>query len=43
LADYFSPTIAISSMSWDGVGMSGGDSLFSDQTLANFGTGLSKQ
>jgi chemotaxis protein MotB len=43
LADYFSPTIAISRVSAGGDGMFVGDSLFSDPTLANSGTGLSKE
>ena len=42
-ADYFSATIAISRVSVGVDGMFVGDSLFSDSTLANSGTGLSKE
>tara|TARA_B100000780_G_scaffold176107_1_gene123423 strand:- start:1110 stop:1280 length:171 start_codon:yes stop_codon:yes gene_type:complete len=43
LADYFSATIAISRVSVGVDGMFVGDSLFSASTLANSGTGLSKE
>ncbi len=39
LADYFSPTIAIARMSGGGEGMFGGDSIFTEQTLAHNGQG----
>lgn len=41
IADYFSPTIAISRVSGGGDGMLGGDSTFSEQALAQNGTGAS--
>jgi chemotaxis protein MotB len=43
LADYFRPTIAISRLSVDDDGMFGGHSSFTDPTLANSCTGLSKE
>ncbi|MCA0962596.1 flagellar motor protein MotB [Salipiger bermudensis] len=39
LADYFSPTIAISRVSGGGDGSLGGDSIFSENTLPRVGTG----
>jgi len=39
LADYFSPTIAISRVSGGGNGMFGGDSVFTESKLAKNGTG----
>ena len=39
LADYFSPTIAVARVSGGGDGVFGGDSMFSESTLANSGTG----
>ena len=41
IADYFSPTIAISRVSGGGDSMFGGDSTFSEQALAQNGTGAS--
>lgn len=41
IADYFSPTIAISRVSGGGDGMFGGDSTFSEEALAKNGTGAS--
>ena len=41
IADYFSPTIAISRVSGGGDGMFGGDSTFSEEVLAKNGTGAS--
>lgn len=41
LADYFSPTIPISRTSGGGEGAFGGDSIFSEQTLPQNGTGAS--
>ena len=43
LADYFSPTIPISRTSGGGDGSFGGDSVFSEQTLPQNGTGASAQ
>ena len=42
IADYFSPTIAVSRVSGGGDNMFGGDSTFSEQTLAKNGTGASQ-
>jgi chemotaxis protein MotB len=42
LADHFSPTIPISRASGGGSGAFGGDDIFTDQTLANSGTGVSQ-
>lgn len=42
LADYFSPTIPINRVSGGGNGAFGGDSIFSEETLAKNGTGASK-
>ncbi|MBU2960685.1 chemotaxis protein MotB [Citreicella sp. C3M06] len=39
LADYFSPTVAIARVSGGGDGMLGGDSMLSEQTLSQVGTG----
>ena len=39
IADYFSPTVAISRVSGGGDGMFGGDSVFSEMTLPQNGTG----
>ena len=39
IADYFSPTIPINRVSGGGDGAFGGDSIFSDETLAHNGTG----
>ena len=41
IADYFSPTIPINRISGGGEGSFGGDSVFSDETLAQNGTGAS--
>jgi chemotaxis protein MotB len=41
LADYFSPTIAIARVSGGGDGAFGGDSVFSEETLPQNGTGAS--
>ncbi len=41
IADYFSPTIPINRISGGGDGPHGGDSIFSEQTLARHGTGAS--
>ena len=41
IADYFSPTIPINRVSGGGDGAFGGDSIFSDETLAHNGTGSS--
>ena len=41
IADYFSPTIAVSRVSGGGDGAFGGDSVFSEQRLAQNGTGAS--
>jgi chemotaxis protein MotB len=43
LADYFSPTIAINRISGGGDGAFGGDSVFSENTLPQSGTGASSQ
>ncbi len=43
LADYFSPTIPISRTSGGGDGSFGGDSVFSEETLPQNGTGASSQ
>lgn len=43
VADYFSPTIAINRVSGGGDGSFGGDSVFSENTLAQNGTGASSQ
>jgi chemotaxis protein MotB len=42
LADYFSPTIPINRMSGGGSGAFGGDNIFTEQTLAQSGTGVSQ-
>lgn len=39
VADYFSPTIPLSRMSGGGTGMFGGDSIFTEETLAHSGQG----
>ena len=41
IADYFSPTIPINRISGGGEGSCGGDSVFSEETLAQNGTGAS--
>jgi chemotaxis protein MotB len=41
IADYFSPTVPINRVSGGGSGAFGGDSVFSEQTLAQSGTGAS--
>ncbi len=41
IADYFSPTIPLSRVSGGGDGAFGGDSMFSEETLARNGTGAS--
>ncbi len=41
IADYFNPTIPINRVSGGGDGAFGGDSIFSDETLARNGTGMS--
>lgn len=43
IADYFSPTIPINRVSGGGDGSFGGDSMFSEQTLPQNGTGASAQ
>ena len=43
IADYFSPTIAVNRVSGGGSGAFGGDSVFTEQTLAQNGTGASAQ
>ncbi|MDZ4392227.1 flagellar motor protein MotB [Cypionkella sp.] len=43
IADYFSPTIAVSRVSGGGDSMFGGDSTFSEETLAKNGTGASSR
>jgi chemotaxis protein MotB len=43
IADYFSPTIAINRVSGGGSDAFGGDSVFTEQTLAQNGTGASKR
>lgn len=42
LADYFSPTIPINRMSGGGAGAFGGDNIFTEETLAQSGTGISQ-
>ena len=42
IADYFSPTIPINRVSGGGSGAFGGDSIFTDDTLAQNGTGASR-
>lgn len=42
VADYFSPTIPINRISGGGDGAFGGDSIFSEETMAQNGTGASK-
>lgn len=41
IADYFNPTVPVNRVSGGGDGAFGGDSLFSEQTLAQSGTGAS--
>ena len=41
LADYFSPSVPVNRVSGGGDGMFGGDSVFSEETLAQNGTGAS--
>ena len=43
IADYFSPTIAVSRVSGGGDGAFGGDSVFSEETLPQNGTGASNK
>ena len=43
LADYFAPTISISRVSGGGSGAFGGDSIFSEETLPQNGTGASQE
>lgn len=43
IADYFAPTIAISRISGGGEGSFGGDSVFSEETLPQNGTGATSQ
>ncbi|MEO9821619.1 MAG: flagellar motor protein MotB, partial [Paracoccaceae bacterium] len=43
IADYFSPTIAINRISGGGDGAFGGNSVFSEETLPQNGTGASSQ
>lgn len=43
IADYFSPTVAFSRVSGGGSGMLGGNSVFTEQTLSQNGTGASSQ
>ena len=43
VADYFSPTIPINRISGGGDGAFGGDSIFSEETMAQNGTGATKQ
>lgn len=43
VADYFSPTIPINRISGGGDGSFGGDSIFTEATMAQNGTGASKQ
>ena len=43
LADYFSPTIAIARVSGGGAGAFGGDSVFSEETLPQNGTGATSE
>lgn len=42
IADYFSPTIPINRISGGGSGAFGGDNIFTEQTLAQSGTGISQ-
>jgi len=42
LADYFAPTIPINRVSGGGSGAFGGDNMFTEQTLAQSGTGISQ-
>src|SRR6056297_2396915 len=42
LADHFSPTIPINRMSGGGSGAFGGDNIFTEETLAQSGTGISQ-
>ncbi|EBA13858.1 flagellar motor protein MotB [Roseobacter sp. CCS2] len=42
LADYFAPTIPINRVSGGGSGAFGGDNIFTEQTLAQSGTGISQ-
>lgn len=42
IADYFSPTIPINRVSGGGSGAFGGDNIFTEQTLAQSGTGISQ-
>ncbi|WP_339108756.1 flagellar motor protein MotB [Thioclava sp. GXIMD4216] len=41
IADYFNPTIAVNRISGGGDGSFGGDSIFSEETIAQMGTGAS--
>ena len=41
IADYFNPTIPVNRVSGGGTGAFGGDSIFTDNTLARNGTGMS--
>jgi chemotaxis protein MotB len=43
IADYFNPTIPVNRISGGGDGAFGGDSVFTEQTLAQSGTGASNQ
>jgi chemotaxis protein MotB len=43
IADYFNPTIPVNRISGGGDGAFGGDSVFAEQTLAQSGTGASRQ
>jgi chemotaxis protein MotB len=43
IADYFNPTVPINRVSGGGDGAFGGDSVFSEQTLAQSGTGASQE
>ena len=43
IADYFNPTIPVNRISGGGDGAFGGDSIFSEQTLAQSGTGASSK
>ncbi|PXW67481.1 chemotaxis protein MotB [Loktanella sp. PT4BL] len=42
LADYFSPTIPVNRISGGGSGAFGGDNIFTEETLAQSGTGISQ-
>jgi len=42
LADYFAPTIPINRISGGGAGAFGGDNIFTEDTLAQIGTGISQ-